>query len=84
MCSFPSEVASFVERRLYVLQALVAAVQGLSSCGLRALEHRLSSCGTQAWLFCGIWDLPDPRIKPVSLALQGGFLTTGLPGKPLL
>ena len=30
-------------------------------------------------------DLPDPRIKPVSpdsLALAGGFFTTGPPGKP--
>ena len=46
---FPSEVASLVvERGLYVLQALVAAVQGLSSCGLRALGQRLSSCDTQA------------------------------------
>ena len=26
-------------------------------------------------------DLPDPGIKPVSLALAGGFFTIGLPGK---
>ena len=26
--------------------------------------------------------LPGPGIEPVSLALQGGFLTTGPPGKP--
>ena len=26
--------------------------------------------------------VPGPGIKPVSLALQGGFLTTGPPGKP--
>ena len=30
----------------------------------------------------GIWDLPRPEIEPMPLALQGGFLTTGLPGKP--
>ena len=27
--------------------------------------------------------LPGPGIKPMSPALQGGFLTTGLPGKSL-
>ena len=30
------------------VQASVVAVRGLSSCGLRALEHRLSSCGARA------------------------------------
>ena len=30
-----------------------------------------------------MWDPPQPVIKPVSPALQGGFLTTGPPGKPL-
>ena len=29
---------------------------------------------------CGIL-VPQPRIKPMSPALEGGFLTTGLPGK---
>ena len=28
-----------------------------------------------------MWDLPEPGIEPVSSALAGGFLTTGLPGK---
>ena len=28
-----------------------------------------------------MWDLPGPGIKLVSLALAGGFLTTGPPGK---
>ena len=31
-----------------------------------------------------MWDLPRPGIEPMSpVALQGGFLTTGLPGEPL-
>ena len=30
---------------------------------------------------CGIL-VPRPEIKPVSPALEGGFLTTGPPGKP--
>ena len=29
-----------------------------------------------------MWDLTGPGIEPVSLALQGRFLTTGPPGKP--
>ena len=29
----------------------------------------------------GMWDLPGPRIEPVSSALAGGFLTTAPPGK---
>ena len=55
----------------------------LSSCGLQALEHGLSSCGTWAQLLCSMWDLPRPGIERVSLALQEGFLATGPPGKPL-
>ena len=55
---------------------------GFSSCGLQALEHRLNSCGARALLLRGMWDLPAPRIKPVSPALAGRFLSTGPPGKP--
>ena len=45
---------------------------------------RLSSCGTWAWLFHGVWDLSFPtRDEPMSPALQGGFLTTGPPGESL-
>ena len=29
-----------------------------------------------------MWDLPGPGLKPMSLALAGGFLTTAPPGKP--
>ena len=43
-----------------------------------------SSCGTAAQLLCDTWDFPRPGIEPVSLALQGRFLTTGPPGKPCL
>ena len=44
----------------------------------------LSSCGMQAYLpaACGIL-VYKPGIKPVSLALEGGFLTTGPPRKSL-
>ena len=53
-----------------------------SSCGSWALEHRLKSCGTQAYLFCGMWDLSRSRIKLMSPALAGRFFTTEPPGKP--
>ena len=62
-------------------QASVVVACGLSSCGLRALEFRLSSCGTQAQLVHGMWDLPGPGLELMSPALAGGFLTTAPPGK---
>ena len=61
-------------------QALVGA--GFSSCGSRALEHRLNSCGRKAHLLHGIWDLPRSGIELVSPALAGGFFTTEPQGKP--
>ena len=61
----------------------VVAVHGLSSCSTRALERRLSSCGSRALLLRGMWDLLSPGIEPVFLALAGRFLTTAPPGKPL-
>ena len=44
---------------------------------------RLSSCDTRAYLPCGMWDLPGPRIEPVFPELAVGFLTTGPVGKSL-
>ena len=46
---------------------------GFSSCGSRALECRLSSCGARAYLLRGMWDLPGPGLEPVSPVLAGGF-----------
>ena len=48
----------------------------LEHTGLVVAAHRLN-CITS----CGIL-VPQPEIKPVSPALEGGFLTTGPPGKP--
>ena len=62
-------------------QASVVVARGLSSCGLRALEHRLSNCGSRAQLLHSLWDLPRPGLEPVSPALAGRFLTTPPPGK---
>ena len=49
----------------------------------RLQTRRLSSCGLQTQLLCGMWDLPRPGLEPVSPALAGGFSTTAPPGKPL-
>ena len=75
VCGLLIAVASLITE--HGLQA-----RGLSSCGLRAPERRLSSCGTRAQLFCGMWDPPGPGLKPVSPELAGGFLSTVPPGKP--
>ena len=40
-----------------------------------------SSCGTQAWLPHGLWDVPGPGIEVVFPALQGKLLIIGPPGK---
>ena len=63
--------------------ASVVVACGLSSCGSRALERRLSSCGAWASLLRGMWDLPGLGLEPVSPAVAGRFLTTVPPGKPL-
>ena len=52
---------------------------------LQSMDSRhsgFSSCGTQASLLRGVWDLPGTGIKLVSPALKGGFFITGPPGKP--
>ena len=56
---------------------------GFRSCSSWALEHWVNRCGTWALLLCGMWNLPVSGIEPASPALQGGFFTTELPGKPL-
>ena len=55
--------------------------QYLQLTGSRVLAHELWCMGSVAH---GLWHLPEPGIKLVFLALQGGFLTTGSPGKPSL
>ena len=67
----------------------------LSGCGVRASHHGgfscearalgpsgFTSCGARALLLCVMWNLPRPGVDPLPLALQGGFLITGSPGKP--
>ena len=74
---------SYCRARALGAQASVVVARGLSSRGARALESRLSSCGARAKLLCGMWDLPGPKVQPMSPALAGRFLTTAPPGKPL-
>ena len=71
--------------------SLVVESQGLLFVAMRGLltvvaslvaEHRLSSPDLPVYLLQGMWDLPGPGIKPVSLALQGGFSTIVPPRKP--
>ena len=58
-----------LEHRLYGSRASAAVARGLSACGPRALEHRLSRCGGWAFWLRGMRDLPEPETEPVSLAL---------------
>ena len=64
-------------------RAQASHCHGFSCCSTQTLRPRLSSCGTRAQLPYGMWDLPEPGIKPVFPTLAGGFLTTGPPDKSL-
>ena len=64
--------------------ASVVVACGLSHCGSRAPECRLSSCGVWAQLPRSMWDLPGPRLEAMSPTLAGGFPTTAPPGKSCL
>ena len=67
---------------LLLLWSTGSRCMGFSSCGLRALECRLSSCGAQAQLLHYMWDHPGPGLEPVSPALAGRFSTIVPPRKP--
>ena len=56
-------------------------LQQLWHTGSAVVAHRLSSCGTRAYLLLGTWDLPRSGIKLMSPALAGGFFTTEPAGK---
>ena len=60
-----------------------APCSGFSPCRARALWHEgFSSCGTQAQLLLGTWDLLGSETEPVSPTLTGRFFTTEPPGLP--
>ena len=53
-----------------------------SCCRAQATGHvGFSSCGPQAKLLQGMWNLCGPGMEPVSAALAGRFLSTAPPGK---
>ena len=58
-------------------RAQALGCSGFRSCGSRALEHRLRSCGARAWLLRGLWDLPGPGVKSMSAPLALGILIHG-------
>ena len=58
--------------------ARTSQCSGFSNCGARTLRRvGFSSCGARAQLPHAMWNLPRPRIKPVSPALAGRLSTTG-------
>ena len=67
-------LASRCRARALGAWASVVVACRLSSCGSRAVEHRLSGCGTWAWLLRGMWDHPGPGLEPVSPALSRQIL----------
>ena len=82
---YPSlQCVGFSLRWLLLLRSMGSRCKSFSSCGLWAIECRLSSCGSRASLLRGMWDLPGPGSEPMSPELAGIFLTTAQPGKPFL
>ena len=71
----------FSPRWLLLLPSTGSRQVGFSSCGSRAPERRLSSCGTRAQLLCGMWNPLRPGLEPVSPALSGRLLTAVPVGK---
>ena len=66
-CGVPaSRHGGFSDCRLNVWSSIVGA-RGLSSFGSRAIEHRLGSCRTQAYLLHSTWDLPGDFFQARSL-----------------
>ena len=73
-----------INSRIWLQQVWVVAHGIIIESGSRVHTHSpVAACGllVAPW---GIWDLNSwPGIEPTSPALQGGFLTTGPPGKSL-
>ena len=66
----------------FIIYVFLIVEFGLWYVWSQAVEFRLNSCGTRAQFLRSVWNLPRPRIDPVSPALAGGFFTTKPPGKP--
>ena len=63
------------------VQAAAVAACVHSGRSSQALGHRLVVVHGLSWLH-SLWNLPGSGIKPVSLELAGGYLTTELSGRP--
>ena len=66
-------------------QAFSSCGMGLACCSACALEHSgflIVVCGLRGSAACGIL-VPQPGIEALSHWLEGGFLTSGPPGKSL-
>ena len=72
-----------VEHGLQGTRASIAAPVGLAVGSFQAPEHRLNSCGTQAFLLHGMWDPPGLGIQPMSLDWQVDSLLLSHQGSPL-
>ena len=84
LCCCAGAFPSYSEQGLFfvAVHRLIAVLLLLWSMGFGHLGF--SSCGAQAWMPHGMWNLPGPGIEPVSLAFAGGFLSTVPPGKSSL
>ena len=77
LCCCAQEILLNVVPELLIVVASLIAEHGRQ-------RHRTNSCGTQAPLLHGMWNLPRPGIKPMFPALTGIFLTTGPQGNSLV
>ena len=59
------QCSGFSLQWLHLLWSIGSKGRGLSSYGLQNLQHWLSSCGAQAQLLHGTWDLSGPGIEPM-------------------
>ena len=90
LCGFFSSCSEWVYSPLAVHRLLLKGLLSLRGTGSRAQSSQrwLQGSGAQAQaLWCTDfvalqWDLPRPRIQPVSPALAGGFFSPEPPGKP--
>ena len=69
----------FVWHRLFASWSEQGLLSSYSAWASTAMGSLVVVQGLQ--LLCSMWDLPGPRIEPVSPALAGRLLTTGHPGK---
>ena len=89
-CSDRGLLFVVVNRLLIVVSSLVAehrfqvhGLQQLCHTGSVVVTHRLSSCGAQAQLLCGMWDPPGPVLKTMSLHWQVDSQSLRHQGSPL-